>query len=284
MFPPHARGWTRHLCVDSRGDFVSPARAGMDRQFFFFLSWFGCFPRTRGDGPGPRPASLRARQFPPHARGWTPHWRSASAHRIVSPARAGMDPSTTTRSASGSSFPRTRGDGPPSSITIFLPRSFPPHARGWTCRPAPRRVSGRVSPARAGMDPQFAAMVATISRFPRTRGDGPDPAVMKLDVPLFPPARAGMDPSLARCVHRMARFPRTRGDGPSGLRRGASSRLFPPHARGWTPRRTYRTNTLLVSPARAGMDPCRNPAPGRPVRFPRTRGDGPPPGKSSSRQ
>ncbi len=117
-FPPHARGWTRpdRPCrrradrfPRTRGDgpqrassvrwhsrVFSPARAGMDRRLSRQASGRLRFPRTRGDGPVSEYLLNRFALFPPHARGWTLTVRvvETAPRQDVSPARAGMDPST----------------------------------------------------------------------------------------------------------------------------------------------------------------------------------------------
>src|SRR5690606_12112939 len=89
------------------------------------------------------------------------------------------------------------------------------------------------------------------------------------------PARAGMD--LRQPSHFILSFglPRTRGDGPLRLSVHSPSMRSPPHARGWTPSGGLRVELVVVSPARAGMDPDRTPAVCPICRLPRTRGDGP---------
>ena len=96
-------------------------------------------------------------------------------------------------------------------------------------------VSNAVSPARAWMDLHQGEMEDSWNRFPRTRGDGPDPLGLMNLAQWFPPhargwtiteditenetlvspARAGMDPLLDVKLRLLRRFPRTRGDGPS---------------------------------------------------------------------
>ena len=234
----------------------------------------GRFPRTRGDGPSAESDRRPRLTFPPHARGWTLSASFAHSTGTVSPARAGMDPHATARSRPGPRFPRTRGDGPFSSRRAFFSAAFPPHARGWTL-PAPGRGARLpVSPARAGMDPSCPWARCAASRFPRTRGDGPDRGAA-IDPPRwFPPhargwtvasssrardrtvspARAGMDPGDRRRGLGVRRFPRTRGDGPELLPHPCGPTMFPPHARGWTRDTGVRVDRRTVSPARAGMD------------------------------
>ena len=110
-FPPHARGWTVRR---SRGDpnrRVSPARA---------------------DGPCSPPAWGTAIAFPPHARGWTAIAPGMGPAVGVSPARAGMDPDAPQGEERDCRFPRTRGNGPATSVEMLCANAFPPHARGWT--------------------------------------------------------------------------------------------------------------------------------------------------------
>ena len=260
-FPPHARGWTLGSSLTKSAVGVSPARAGMDPRWACLRNTLTRFPRTRGDGPRLNSSIQRVRAFPPHARGWTRRLPRGRARQHVSPARAGMDPSSGTRRQRSSGFParagmdrdaatcstlsrcfpRTRGDGPVMSTTSPGALTFPPHARGWTrseCRPG---CSASVSPARAGMDPSRRRQRIGRSGFPRTRGDGPP----------------------FRC-------------------HGTAYSWFPPHARGWTCWTESRWRTWAVSPARAGMDRVRFTVEVDDERFPRTRGDGPNPGHSAT--
>ena len=131
--------------------------------------------------------------------------------------------------------------------------------------------------------------------FPRTRGDGPAKVVGLPDKVGFPPhtrgwthgvghdasrravspAHAGMDLRLWPPTTSRRGFPRTRGDGPWVLLKIAWLCQFPPHTRGWTPCLPPHDRWIAVSPAHAGMDRQLRPESGRPVGFPRTRGDGP---------
>ena len=132
-FPPHARGWTLVPPRGEGGSHVSPARAGMDRDLAAHEHHKGSFPRTRGDGPRGTHSGTDPSAFPPHARGWTGADPAAPEGRLVSPARAGMDPAGQRIPASQARFPRTRGDGPLVPNQVHHHRGFPPHARGWTC-------------------------------------------------------------------------------------------------------------------------------------------------------
>ena len=131
--------------------------------------------------------------------------------------------------------------------------------------------------------------------FPRTRGDGPYSRIFPTANFWFPPhargwtplryvevvsvivspVRAGMDPALSVNDYLDIRFPRTRGDGPAIQARTSEYLEFPPHARGWTLEVGAIAGRLLVSPARAGMDPYAAVSMNQMTSFPRTRGDGP---------
>ena len=131
-FPPHTRGWTDYWNARKTDPQVSPAHAGMDRGTRSGARWWASFPRTRGDGPG-KPAVLDPeRGFPPHTRGWTGYRKTPLPGSLVSPAHAGMDPRSGSRTAAVQSFPRTRGDGPLVQPTDGPAVTFPPHTRGWT--------------------------------------------------------------------------------------------------------------------------------------------------------
>ena len=84
-----------------------------------------------------------------------------------------------------------------------------------------------------------------------------------------------MDPEPETAATERAGFPRTSGDGPWLVMVGLLSAMFPPHERGWTCSIDSTMIRVLVSPARAGMDPWASNSPGPYRGFPRTSGDGP---------
>src|SRR5690606_20048502 len=110
--PPHARGWTFEDDKLSVTEFLSPARAGMDRNRDFHHASLHALPRTRGDGPSRMISSASPSSSPPHARGWTRNRRQWVPPRSLSPARAGMDLAVPAQLGSSGALPRTRGDGP----------------------------------------------------------------------------------------------------------------------------------------------------------------------------
>ena len=172
-FPPHSRGWTRCGARLRTAQHVSPALAGMDPSGFMAARTIMCFPRTRGDGPVSASSSSAGGTFPPHSRGWTHPAVIDLSLRGVSPALAGMDPTVHVDELEVLGFPRTRGDGPPSSHPAAPSFRFPPHSRGWTAELADHLRADAVSPALAGMDPSCPTPSWCRRRFPRTRGDGP---------------------------------------------------------------------------------------------------------------
>ncbi len=89
------------------------------------------------------------------------------------------------------SFPRTRGDGPPTTSAFTFALVFSPHARGWTDRALKLAPLGPVFPARAGMDRAGAALCYRRCCFPRTRGDGPTSETLTLETTLFSPHARG---------------------------------------------------------------------------------------------
>ena len=206
-----------------------------------------------------------------------------------------MDLTAICRPSAAPCFPRMRGDGPYTGAGITSSFKFPPHARGWTQQRPVWAGFYIVSPACAGMDPRSMRHAASVSGFPRMRGDGPWRVAVIFRSAVFPPhargwtplprgirmallvspACAGMDrwatarPSPAGC------FPRMRGDGPATRLYSWSVSPFPPHARGWTivPERACLERP--VSPACAGMDPGAAYPCARGTCFPRMRGDGP---------
>ena len=112
VLPPHTRGWTLRSAGGRTDIRASPAHAGMDLDRPAPDQQVHRFPRTRGDGPGPRNDPGKARRLPPHTRGWTMTMARREAREWASPAHAGMDLQHTLLRYEGLRFPRTRGDGP----------------------------------------------------------------------------------------------------------------------------------------------------------------------------
>ncbi len=195
-FSPHTRGWpglraTRLLHGErsprTRGD--GPAQ---HRQRPRHSS---SSPRTRGDGPGGRGDESRPESvLPAHAGMARCTCVGGGTNERVLPAHAGMARisciptsvmlafSPHTRGwpalpALGAdvlrSSPRTRGDGPPQSITSVVSTSFSPHTRGWPDAAPPDAEAHQVLPAHAGMAREMCDLLAASGRSPRTRGDGP---------------------------------------------------------------------------------------------------------------
>ena len=152
------------------------------------------------------------------------------------------------------------------------------------------------------MDPGPGARRPPQARIPRTRGDGPPPALLRLPLEADSPhargwtfgegvrelgetgfpARAGMDRWRGWRSPRSRWIPRTRGDGPRYTPSPSAPSADSPHARGWT--RLLQVVRRLVPgfPARAGMDPSAGSRDRARFRIPRTRGDGPHTGLSIS--
>ena len=170
---------------------VSPAHAGMDLSMSKSITPSMCFPRTRGDGPPETSGRHYLEWFPPHTRGWTHSYMVDGQLVPVSPAHAGMDLICSSISLLFASFPRTRGDGPPSPSVLRMRGGFPPHTRGWTVRGEFLMGACDVSPAHAGMDLLGRWSRASSLRFPRTRGDGPPGQIITSAVKVFPPHTRG---------------------------------------------------------------------------------------------
>ena len=172
----------------------------------------------------------------------------------VSPAHAGMDPTSWALTYQADGFPRTRGDGDSVFNEEAQSVRFPPHTRGWTLHVEDDGIGTRVSPAHAGMDLLCALSQCRLRGFPRTRGDGPFHTRSWTVSASFPPhtrgwtalrlrclpslevspAHAGMDLLCALSQCRLRGFPRTRGDGPCLHHDRVTVFSFPPHTRGWT--------------------------------------------------
>ena len=173
--PPHPRGWSVPPEGESDAAGGSPAPAGMVPPSWRQAPASRGFPRTRGDGPCSAARAQATASVPPHPRGWSRTRRRAHPGPTGSPAPAGMVPRGADAVIAALGFPRTRGDGPSSSIAIVTSTQVPPHPRGWSLG---ARLGGHAlegSPAPAGMVPCPRRRWPCRHRFPRTRGDGPCP-------------------------------------------------------------------------------------------------------------
>ena len=234
-------------------------------------------------------------RFPPRERGWSPFIPLALVTYCVSPARAGMVPTSSRLNHQRRCFPRASGDGPRHSHPAARSCRFPPRERGWSRLPAGLPQQLAVSPARAGMVPSGKSLMAVFSGFPRASGDGPvlsSPSVFPSPFPPrergwslrqgqrfafagVSPARAGMVPGSKLDVVVRCGFPRASGDGPPYVPTGACMGSFPPRERGWSPATQIWPGQPCVSPARAGMVPKLPSSRRWQWRFPRASGDGP---------
>ena len=194
-------------------------------------------------------------------------------------------------------FPRPRGDGPATAAACARVTRVPPPTRGWPA--ATQRRGGRRcgSPAHAGMAPHRHLRGRCRHGFPRPRGDGPVSAGAEAANVMVPPptrgwpshtaacgsrvrgspAHAGMAPGPARPTPAAPRFPRPRGDGPIMPGLDTTVGAVPPPTRGWPHGGARDDAGHGGSPAHAGMALLELDDHPPPHRFPRPRGDGPPP-------
>ena len=150
-FPPRTRGCT-HVHVGLSGHLsVSPAHAGMHPKRPRRACRRRCFPRARGDAPLAFMSRMVFILFPPRTRGCTHVGVAHHAPYRVSPAHAGMHPSTLTSPTAPTRFPRARGDAPIEAIEAIGIERFPPRTRGCTLPCHRLSSSPLVSPAHAGM-------------------------------------------------------------------------------------------------------------------------------------
>ena len=200
-----------------------------------------------------------------------------------------------TRLSGTLSFPRVRGDVPNLYSTPLLPSPFSPRARGCSLVIPVSASYTIVFPACAGMFPLSHAIDAPLLRFPRVRGDVPDPVTpIRARSGFSPrargcscgrgggiysgevfPACAGMFPGFQAAMRNADGFPRVRGDVPTVACDDCLVDPFSPRARGCSPKTRRNRPPHTVFPACAGMFPCithHSPPTGS---FPRVRGDVP---------
>ncbi len=274
---------------------VLPARAGMVPPARPSGSRPSSAPRSRGDGPSEVAVASYIALCSPLARGWSAADRDLRKRINVLPARAGMVRRRRRSSRPRPRAPRSRGDGPHYPGGYRHDHLCSPLARGWSDSVDVPPARGAVLPARAGMVPTGGARCRSSGGAPRSRGDGPSSRGNRLQPrqcsPLargwssgdgadegghsMLPARAGMVPFPPASANRRRRAPRSRGDGPQSHGVTRFYQMCSPLARGWSPEPDGDRVRAGVLPARAGMVPSTAPAPSRPGRAPRSRGDGP---------
>ena len=189
--PPHPRGWSRQTVPPRQPRVGSPAPAGMVPDPLGFCGLRYGFPRTRGDGPVLAVVTEPFVVVPPHPRGWSLAERLGLHQATGSPAPAGMVRIMPAHAAAPMRFPRTRGDGPQRDTGRTDAFEVPPHPRGWSPGRWASSLTGRGSPAPAGMVPNTSWNDDGTDRFPRTRGDGPFSRTSGLSPAMVPPHPRG---------------------------------------------------------------------------------------------
>ena len=178
-------------------------------------------PARAGIGPMSSMSRGHASTAPPLARGSTlcapPPGRAGGG----SPARAGIDPQLALPLTVEKRLPRSRGDRPKSRARTTLRTWAPPLARGSTRCPLLRRVRRRGSPARAGIDPARRRARDPPHGLPRSRGDRPVRAQLRVQLLEAPPLARGIDPGRCAFLRPDSRLPRSRGDRPSATSGGS---------------------------------------------------------------
>ena len=234
---PRSRGSTREIDdqVTALGGF--PALAGIDPSWRSCASSASRFPRARGDRPETEPYAGRDPPVSPRSRGSTLEATMFDTLSLGFPALAGIDLSAAHQVTELRRFPRARGDRPSSVPPAVLRQEVSPRSRGSTRRHRLHRPGHRGFPALAGIDPFWAMVNCSPTRFPRARGDRPQTAIISIQSSTVSPRSRGSTfrriaparvmtgfPALAgidleehpRPVGE-GRFPRARGDRPRGL-------------------------------------------------------------------
>ena len=294
-FSPRARGCSYRLLRGQHRGRVFPACAGMFLRSPVSEENRKSFPRVRGDVPTPAATTRTCGQFSPRARGCSESIHISLGSRRVFPACAGMFRLEAAEKNLESGFPRVRGDVPVLAGAQLLRKGFSPRARGCSAAPIFHFSLSFVFPACAGMFLRGVRLRRKESRFPRVRGDVPQPASglwnaesfsprargcsyslcpSKVSVVVFP-ACAGMFRKKKISFSKDSGFPRVRGDVPSRPARSPACLAFSPRARGCSSALNPENRPHSVFPACAGMFPPQKNAPRPPRSFPRVRGDVP---------
>ena len=254
-------------------------------------------PRARGDRPACADPMLSIDESPPRTRGSTFVESRLGAMLKVSPAHAGIDPTTNTSQALKRGLPRARGDRPKPRGSNGGKLSSPPRTRGSTFHPRSGGSRWHVSPAHAGIDLHFPTSLRASGRLPRARGDRPLFRLLLLCISASPPrtrgstwgrtetglakyvspAHAGIDPRKICLQSGNNCLPRARGDRPGLTGTHATAAKSPPRTRGSTLLWAGSHPSTLVSPAHAGIDLSLAPLMSWSFGLPRARGDRPAP-------
>ncbi len=189
--PPRGRGSTRiaaRLDAMLRG---SPAWAGIDPVSVTRGVATARLPRVGGDRPASVTAHVATQAAPPRGRGSTRDAAYEALRVYGSPAWAGIDPATSTRTASPSRLPRVGGDRPSAAYSPAAACAAPPRGRGSTQVVSDDARHEHGSPAWAGIDPRQRARERPHIRLPRVGGDRPAITAAQRDELLAPPRGRG---------------------------------------------------------------------------------------------
>ena len=172
-FSPHTRGCSAPCQHKDPRLWVFPAYAGMFPRGITTACGSNSFPRIRGDVPSRKPGGLVKAKFSPHTRGCSFSADGVPRPQGVFPAYAGMFLPQCSQIVSHISFPRIRGDVPPTNRAKQCDTQFSPHTRGCSVWGHAGVGYFTVFPAYAGMFLRWAGMFTLTTCFPRIRGDVP---------------------------------------------------------------------------------------------------------------
>ncbi len=211
---PPARGSSSVTAGQDAAQGVVPARAGIFRCRPVFHLRVCRRPRPRGDlPPAPRRSAASMTSSPP-ARGSSWIERKTRIRTRVVPARAGIFPLTTRIPALSARRPRPRGDLPGTVNGTGVDRLSSPPARGSSILVVKGAMMAWVVPARAGIFPYDATIIACGSlSSPPARGSSRS-RLRRTPRSRVVPARAGIFPAPGWRWHGGPCRPRPRGDLP----------------------------------------------------------------------
>ncbi len=247
------RGWSPGLLTGlDRGD-VLPAYAGVVPGSRPAPAGKRRSPRLRGGGPFDMDDVLRGTRFSPPTRGWSADHAGGLEQQVVLPAYAGVVPTVSSSTSAAACSPRLCGGGPAEVRIGQVPAGFSPPTRGWSGRPALRRLQCLRSPRLRGGGPKDLVPNSTPSTFsPPTRGwSAASARARRLDQVL--PAYAGVVPQAPTPNQAACRSPRVRGGGPVTGEAIRLWHMFSPPTRGWSLHPARRRRCGAVLPAYAGM-------------------------------
>ncbi len=217
-----------------------------------------CLPRARGGVPASSTSRTLSKKSSPRTRGCSPAGCRAGTQRAVFPAHAGVFPKQQRSTRAPQRLPRARGGVPRQVVVPADDDASSPRTRGCSRSQHQPTATETVFPAHAGVFPPARPRSTGTSGLPRARGGVP--------------AKNATDSSTSPSS------PRTRGCSRSAAAAASRAIVFPAHAGVFPWGRHLPRQRRRLPRARGGVPVCGRTGSNGHVSSPRTRGCSPPKG------